>query len=140
MMQRSHFTSFIHSLVFRSGVLKISSRGHAAAAMLYATWGNRRPLGPRVDVIVVIERVHNLLPCKVLPLALELCLGSLQVHLSTLQAVRLLQKVGRAAAGTPVRWHEPGCLLSKTLVIDVVAHARRGIVVDVIRVVLQAIP
>jgi hypothetical protein len=34
-----------------------------------------------VGVVVIAERVCGLLPRKFLPLALELCLGSLQVHL-----------------------------------------------------------
>jgi hypothetical protein len=41
--------------------------------------------------------VHDLLPRKVLPLALELCLGGLQVHLLSSQVVYLLMKVGHAA-------------------------------------------
>jgi hypothetical protein len=34
-----------------------------------------------VGVFVIAKRVCGLLPRKVLPLALELCLGGLQVHL-----------------------------------------------------------
>jgi hypothetical protein len=53
--------------------------------------------------VVVIERVHVLLPRKVPPLAHELCLGGLQVHLPSVQAVLLLLKVGHAAIGTLVQ-------------------------------------
>jgi hypothetical protein len=77
---------------------------------------------------------------KVLPLALELYLSGLQVHLPTSQAVRLLLKVGRMAMGTLVWWHDPRSLLSKILAIDVVAHAWWGMVVDVVGVILWAIP
>ena len=77
--------------------------------------------------------------CKVLPLALELCLGSLKVHLLSSQKVYLL-KVGYAAVGTLVKRHEPRCLLSKILTVDVVAHASQGITVDVIGVILWSIP
>jgi hypothetical protein len=77
---------------------------------------------------------------KVLPLTLELCLGGLQVHLSSAQAVRLLLKVGCAAVGTLVWWCEPGLLLRLNLVVDVVAHARRIVVVDVVGVILRAVP
>jgi hypothetical protein len=42
--------------------------------------------------------------------------------------------------GTLVYWHEPERILRQNLTVDVVAHAWRGIVVDVIRVVLWAIP
>jgi hypothetical protein len=73
---------------------------------------------------------------KVLPLTLELYLGGLQVHLSSVQAVRLLLKVGYATMGTLVWWCEPGCLLRLNLAIDVVAHARRIIVVNVVGVIL----
>jgi hypothetical protein len=94
---------------------------------------------PCAGIVVIAERVCGLLPCKVLPLAYEVCLGGLQVHLPSSQVVRLLLKVGHVPAGTLVRWHEPGCLLSKILAIDVVAHARQSVVVDVIRVVLWAV-
>jgi hypothetical protein len=94
---------------------------------------------PCASVIIIAERVHGLLPCKVPPLALELCLGGLHVHLPSAEAVHLL-KVGRAVAGTLVQWCEPRRLLRLNLTVDVVAHARRVVVVDVVRVVLQAIP
>jgi hypothetical protein len=42
------------------------------------------------------------LPRKVLPLVLELYLGGLRFHLPSLQAMLLLLKVGRTAAGTLV--------------------------------------
>jgi hypothetical protein len=41
---------------------------------------------------------------------------------------------------TLVRWCELRCLLRWNLAVDVVAHAWRDIVVDVIRVILQAVP
>ena len=94
---------------------------------------------PRVGVIIV-ETVHGLLPHKVPPLALELCLGGLQVHLPSAQAVRLLLKVGHVTTRTLVRWHEPGCLLSKIITVDVVAHAWWVIIVNVVGVVLRSIP
>jgi hypothetical protein len=82
---------------------------------------------PCAGIIVIAERVRGLLPCKVLPLTLELCLGGLQVHLPSAQAVHLLLKVGRVATGTLVRWHEPGRLLRLNLAVDVVAHAQRAL-------------
>ena len=81
-----------------------------------------------------------MLPHKVLPLALELFLDGLQVHLPSLQMVRLLLKVGHVARGTLVQWHEPRCLLRLNLAVVVVAHAWWGIVVDVIRVILWDFP
>ena len=95
---------------------------------------------PRASVIVIAKRARGLLPHKVLHLVLELCLSGLQVHLPSSQAVRLLLKVGLMAMGTLVRRCELKCLLSKILAFDVVAQAQRGIVVDVIGVVIQAIP
>jgi hypothetical protein len=50
--------------------------------------------GPCASVVIVTERVCGLLPLKVPPLALELCLSGLQVHLPRSKAVRLLLKVG----------------------------------------------
>jgi hypothetical protein len=70
---------------------------------------------PHVGVVIIAERVHSLLPRKVLPLALELCLGDLQVHLPRVQAVRLLLKVGHVAVGTLVQQHEPMHLLRLNL-------------------------
>ena len=90
--------------------------------------------------VVFVERVRGLLPHKVLPLALELCRGGFYVHLLSMQAVRLLLKVGRVAVGTLVQQHEPRCLLRLSLNINVVAHARWGVVVDVIRIVLRSVP
>jgi hypothetical protein len=55
-----------------------------------------------VGIVVIAERIRGSLPCKVLPLVLELCLGGLQVHLPSAQAVHLLLKVGHVAAGTLV--------------------------------------
>jgi hypothetical protein len=52
----------------------------------------------------------------------------------------LLLKVVRAATGTQVWWHELGHLIDGNLTVDVVAHVRRGIVVDVVGVISQAIP
>jgi hypothetical protein len=91
---------------------------------------------PRAGIVVITKRARGFLLCKVLPLMLELCLGSLQVYLPSAQAVCLLRKVGHAAVGTLVRWHELGCLLRPNFTIDVVAHARRVIVVNVIGVIL----
>jgi hypothetical protein len=51
---------------------------------------------PRAGVVVVDRRLRSLLPRKVLPLALKLWLGGLQVHLPNSQAIRLLLKVVRA--------------------------------------------
>ena len=62
--------------------------------------GSRGRWEPHAGVVVIIERVRGLLPCKVLPLALELCLGGPQVHLPGSQAVCILLKVGHAAMGT----------------------------------------
>jgi hypothetical protein len=78
---------------------------------------------PRAGIVVVTERVCGFLLCKVLPLMLELCLGGLQVHLLSAQAVYLLLKVGHVAVGTLVRRHELGCLLRMNFIVDVVAHA-----------------
>jgi hypothetical protein len=91
---------------------------------------------PHVGIVIIVERMHCSLPCKVLPLVLELCLGGLLVHLPSAQAVRLLLKVGRTAVGTLVWWHEPRHLLRLNLTVDVVAHARRVVVVNVIGVIL----
>ena len=72
------------------------------------------------------------------PLGLELCLGGLQVHLPSMQVVCLLLKVGHVATGTLVRRHEPGLLLRLSLAVNVVAHVRRGVVVNVVGVVLRS--
>jgi hypothetical protein len=66
---------------------------------------------PHAGIVIIAERVHILLPHKVLPLVLELCLGGLQVHLPSSQAVRLLLEVGHVAVGTLVRRCEPGRLV-----------------------------
>ena len=66
-----------------------------------ATWS------PCAGIIIIAERVHGSLLCKVLPLALKLCLNGFPVHLQSLQASGLLPNVVRAAAGTLVRWREP---------------------------------
>jgi hypothetical protein len=71
-----------------------------------------------VAIIIVAERVCGLLPCKVLPLALELCLGGLQVHLPSVQVVWLLLKVGHAAVGTLVQRREPRHLLRLNLIVE----------------------
>jgi hypothetical protein len=76
-----------------------------------------------VGIVVIAKRVRGSLRRKVLPLALELCLGGLQVHLLSAQVVCLLLKVGHAAVGTLVRWCEPRHLFGKIVTIDVVAHA-----------------
>ena len=81
-----------------------------------------------------------MLSCKVLPLALELCHGGLQVHLPRTQMFRLLLKVGRVATGTLVRQCDPRCLLSKIVTVAMVAHARWGIIVDVVEVVFWFVP
>jgi hypothetical protein len=65
-------------------------------------------------------------------LVLDLCLNGLQVHLSSLQASSLLLKVVRIAVGTLVQRHELRNLISENLIVDVVAHAWWGIVVDVV--------
>jgi hypothetical protein len=52
------------------------------------------------------------------------------------QVVRLLLKVGHAAMRTLVWQREPGRLLRLNLAVDVVAHARGVVVVDVVKVVL----
>jgi hypothetical protein len=125
---------FCHPLVFGSSVLEMSSRRQAVAARLYATWGKQRPPGA-----LVRASLSSLRGCKVLPLTLELCLSGLQVHLPRAQVVHLL-KVGRTAAGTLVRWCGPWLLLRLNLAIDVVAHARGVIIVDVVGVILWAFP
>jgi hypothetical protein len=56
------------------------------------------------------------------------------------QVLRHLLKVGHAATGTLVWWRELGHLLKLNLTVHVVAHVWRVIVVDVVRVILQAIP
>ena len=81
-----------------------------------------------------------MLPRKVLPLALELYLGGLVVHLSSMQVIHHLLKVVHASMGTQVRWHEFGCLIGGKLTINVVAHVRRGMAVDAIGVILWVIP
>ena len=73
-------------------------------------------------------------------MALKLYLSGLQVHLSSSQAILLLLKVGRMAAGTLVRWHEPGRLLGKNLTVNVVTHAWQGVAVDVVEVILWVVP
>ena len=95
---------------------------------------------PHAGVVIIDRGLHGLLPRKLLPLELELCLDNFQVHLPSLQASRLLPKVVRTATGTLVRRHEPERLLRQNLDIDVVAHAWRGLVVDVVGVVLRSIP
>ena len=74
-------------------------------------------------------------------MALELYLDGLKVHLPSSQAIFFLLKLVCAAVGTQVRWHELRRLIGGNLTIDVVAHARQGIAVDIVRVgvVLQAI-
>ena len=91
---------------------------------------------PRAGIVIVAMRVRGLLPCKVPPLALELYLGGLHVHLPSPQAICLLLKVVRMATGTQVRWHDLRRLIGRNLTIDVVAHVGRGVAVDVVRVIL----
>jgi hypothetical protein len=91
---------------------------------------------PHIGVVLIAKRVHGSLPCKDLPLALKLYLGGLQVHLLSLQVILLPLEVGRTATGTLVWWHEPRHLLDKNLTINVVAHAWRGAVINIIGVVL----
>ena len=55
---------------------------------------------------------------------------------ASLQASHLLSKVVRVAARTLVRWREHRHLLDGVLAIDVVAHARQGVTVNVVEVVL----
>jgi hypothetical protein len=71
---------------------------------------------------------------------LELCLGGLQVHLPSSEAIILLLKLGHMAAGTLVWRREPKRLLRQNLTVDVVADVWRGVVVNVIRVVLRVVP
>jgi hypothetical protein len=66
---------------------------------------------PYAGIVIIAERVRILLSRKVLPLVLELYLGGLQVHLSSLQAVRLFLEVGHVAVGTLVRRCESGRLV-----------------------------
>jgi hypothetical protein len=73
-------------------------------------------------------------------LVLELCLGGLQVHLPSSQAIHLLLKVVHVAVGTQVQQRELGCLIGGNLAVDVVSHARWAVVVDVVGVVLQTVP
>jgi hypothetical protein len=73
-------------------------------------------------------------------LALELCLDGLQVHLPSPWVIHLLLKVDRIAVGTLVQWHGLRRLLRQNLVVDVVAHTWWGVAVDVIGVILWAIP
>ena len=77
---------------------------------------------------------------KVLPFMLELYLGGLQVHLPSLQAIRLLLKVVHAATGAQVWCRDLGHLIGGNLTIDGVAHVRQGVAVNVIGVILWAIP
>ena len=93
-----------------------------------------------MGIVIVAKRVHDLLPYKVLPFALELYLSGLQVHLPSVQAVHLLLKVGHVDTRTLVLWREPEHLLSKIITINMVAHVRRGIGVDVVEVILWSIP
>ena len=58
----------------------------------------------------------------------------------SLQSSRLLPKVVHAAMGTLVWRRELGRLFDRILTIDVVAHMRRGIAVDVVGVILRAVP
>ena len=95
---------------------------------------------PRAGIVVITERVRGLLPRKVLPLVLELYLGGLHVHLPSAKVVCLLLKVGHVAMGTLVLWCEPRRLLSMIITVDVVAHAWRGAVVDIVGVVLRVAP
>ena len=71
-----------------------------------------------------------------LPLALDLCLSGLEVHLLSSQVIRLLLKVVRMAMGTLVWWCDFEHLLNRILTVDVVAHVRWGIAVDVVGVIL----
>ena len=61
---------------------------------------------------------------------------SCKVHLPSPQVILLLLEVGRTMAGTLVRWREPRRILGKNLTIDVVAHAWRSAIVNVIGVIL----
>jgi hypothetical protein len=112
--------------------------GHASSLSWAGPTGLSQPKSSRRGIGVDTPTVRGLLPRKVLLLTLKLCLGSLQVHLPSAQVVRLLLKVGRAAAGTLVRRREPGRLLRLNLTVDVVANAQRGVVVDVIGVIQLA--
>jgi hypothetical protein len=73
-------------------------------------------------------------------LVLKLYLGSLQIHLLSMQTNWLLLNLVHVAARTLVWHHELGSVIDKVFAIDVEAHARRGIVVEVVRIVLRAVP
>jgi hypothetical protein len=77
---------------------------------------------PHAGVVIVGSGLRHLLPRKLLPLVLELCLSGLQIHLLSLQASCLLTKVVRPVAGTLVRRHELRGVVNGVVAIDVGAH------------------
>lgn len=89
---------------------------------------------------VTIIGLHCLLLRKLLPLLLELNLGSLQVHLLGLQACRLLLDVLRVAVGTLVWRHDLGGVINVVVAVVVEAPAGWRVVVNPSGVVLWAIP
>ena len=56
------------------------------------------------------------------------------------QEIRLLLKVVHMVVGTQIRWCELRRLIGGNLAVDVVAHVWWGIAVDVIGVILWAVP
>lgn len=90
--------------------------------------------------IIIVGSLHCLLLCKFHPLPLELCLGGLQVRLPGLQARHLLLKVVCPAARTLVLRRELGGVIGGVVAIDEEALTGRRVVVDVVGVILQAIP
>jgi len=77
---------------------------------------------------------------KLPPLLLELCLDGFQVRLSSLQASYLLSKVRRMAAGTLVWRRELKGIVDAVVAVDAEALARWRVVVDVVGVMLRAVP
>ena len=89
---------------------------------------------------VVVVAKSGLLLLHLLPRPLELGFGGVEIHLPGLEARILLLEVGRVAGGAQIRRCEVRSINGGSPVVDEEALAGGREVVDVVGVVLQAIP
>ena len=89
---------------------------------------------------VVVVAKSGLLLLHLLPRPLELGFGGVEIHLPGLEARILLLEVGRVAGGAQIRRCEVRSIGGGSPVVDEKALAGGREVVDVVGVVLQAIP
>ena len=103
-----------------------------------------RPRGGRAACwaprAVVVVAKSGLLLLHLLPRPLELGFGGVEIHLLGLEACILLLEVGRVAGGAQIRRCEVRSIGGGSPVVDEKALAGGREVVDVVGVVLQAIP